>query len=167
MNLLLVADGHYYRTSDGTVYVDSVYDYNFYKRYLNVFEHVYAAVRITAIDSAPSGKKVSSGADITFLDLPPYTGPFQYAEKYFSILKRVKEICRMADCAIFRIPAATSNLFCKQYLKTKKPFAVELVIDPWENFAPGTTSNPLRPLIRYKWTKLVKDMCMKETVYLM
>ena len=38
MNLLLVADGHYYQTPDGTVYADSVFDYTFYKRYLMTFE---------------------------------------------------------------------------------------------------------------------------------
>lgn len=161
MEVLVVADGHYYQTPDGTIYVDSVYDYNFYKRYLSAFDHVYAAVRITMVESALPGKKISSGENVTFLDLPPYTGPFQYAKKYLSIFKRVNEICQKADCAIFRIPAATSNLFCKQYSKRGKPFAVEVVIDPWENFAPGTISTPLRPIIRYMWTKLVKEMCAK------
>ena len=42
MNVLVVADGHYYITPNGDVYADSVYDYNFYKRYLMSFDHVYA-----------------------------------------------------------------------------------------------------------------------------
>ena len=33
MDVLVVADGHYYQTPNGCVDADSVYDYNFYKRY--------------------------------------------------------------------------------------------------------------------------------------
>lgn len=161
MDVLVVADGHYYRTSDGTVYVDTIYDYSFYKRYLSVFDHVYAAVRTTKVDSAPEGKKKCSGNNVTFLDLPQYTGPVEYIKRYYSLIKCIKKFCQKAECAIFRIPAATSNLFCRQFVKTKKPFAVEVVVDPWENFAPGTIKSPLRPIIRYSWTKLVKEMCIK------
>lgn len=160
MDLLIVADGHYYKTNDGTIYVDSVYDYNFYKRYLSVFDHLYAVARIENVNVVPEGRKVSSGEGIDFLELPNYRGIFQYFKKYFTIKKYVKLFCRKGDCAIFRIPAATSNTFFHPYKKTKKPYAVELVADPWENFAPGSIDSLFRPLIRIVWTKLVKDMCM-------
>ena len=42
MELLLVADGHYLKDKNGIVYAESTYDYTFYKRYLCVFEKVYA-----------------------------------------------------------------------------------------------------------------------------
>ena len=70
MDVMVVADGHYYQTSDGTVYADSVYDYTFYKRYLQAFDHVYAVARIKKLECAPEGKKVSSGPGVTFLPLP-------------------------------------------------------------------------------------------------
>lgn len=159
MNVLVVADGHYYQTPDGNVYVESVYDYGFYKRYLSVFEHVYAVARIEKVDARPFGKKISSGEGVSFLALPSYTGPIEYLHKYISIKKCVHDFCKVGDCAIFRIPAATSNSFFKPFLKTQKPFAVELVVDPWENFAPGSIDSVLRPLIRISWTRLVKKMC--------
>ena len=67
MNVLVVADGHYYITPNGDVYADSVYDYNFYKRYLMSFDHVYAVIRATRINEAPKNKKLSRGEGVTFL----------------------------------------------------------------------------------------------------
>ena len=93
MNLLLVADGHYYQTPDGTVYADSVFDYTFYKRYLMTFEHVYAVVRARQVDEAPKGKKLASGEGVSFLNMPVFQGPWQYAKNYFKIRNFVKEIC--------------------------------------------------------------------------
>ena len=161
-SVLVVADGHYYRTPDNEVYVDSIYDYSFYKRYLNVFDHVYAVIRAKDVDVAPEGKKKSNGEGISFLFLPNYHGPYQYLQKYLQIRKCVKQFSEYGDCAIFRIPAATSNVFCKYYSKIGKPFAVEVVIDPWENFGPQTVGNPIiNYIVRRNWTKLVKDMCQK------
>jgi len=48
MDLLLVADGHYYMDDMGDVYCESVFDYNFYQRYLMTFNHVYAVARYYA-----------------------------------------------------------------------------------------------------------------------
>lgn len=162
MDVLVVADGHYYMTPDGCVYADSVYDYNFYKRYLQGFDHVNAVIRAEHVDKPPVGKKISSGEGVTFLELPLYKGPIEYLKKYFSIARCVKKYCKDYNVAIFRIPAATSNIFCKFYSKLGKPFAVEVVVDPWENFGKRATGNKIiLTVVRFNWTHLVKRMCMK------
>lgn len=161
MDVLVVADGHYYRDDAGDVYVETTYDYNFYKRYLMAFDKVYAIVRTEKVSKAPEGRKKCSGPNVEFLDLPAYTGPIEYAKNYFKLLKCAREYSKVTSCAIFRLPAATSNLMCRVFARTKKPFAVEIVVDPWENFAPGSIDSLLRPLIRYSWTKIVKDMCIR------
>ncbi len=161
MNVMVVADGHYYQTPDGTVYAESVYDYTFYKRYLQAFDHVYAVARIQQVDSI-QGKKVSCGPGVTFLPLPAFRGPVQYAKKYLAIRKCVRDYCRRFDCAIFRLPAATANVFSKVYSKMKKPFAVEIVVDPWENFGPRASGNKLMLwYVRRSWTNIVRKMCAK------
>lgn len=161
MDLLLVADGHYYRDKKGDIYVQSVFDYSFYKRYLSVFDKVYAVARIEEVNEAPTGKKKASGERVIFLDFPVFKGPWQYARSFFYVKKVAKKYAEKFQCAIFRLPGATANIMCKEFAKTGKPFAVEIVIDPWENFAPGSGTGILRPTIRYSWTSLVKKMCMK------
>ena len=162
MDVLVVADGHYYQVPDGDVYADSVYDYNFYKRYLQAFDHVYAVVRVKHVDAPPAGKRLSSGPGVTFLLLPDYHGPYQYIKKYLQILKKVRSYSKMCECGIFRIPSATANIFCKYFLRLKKPFAVEVVTDPWENFGPRAEGNRLMlNIVRHSWTNLVREMCKK------
>lgn len=44
----------------------------------------------------------------------------------------------------------------------KKPFAVEVVIDPWENFSPRASGNKLMLwVVRRTWTKVVREYCKK------
>lgn len=164
MNLLLVADGHYYQTPDGKVYADSVFDYTFYKRYLSSFEHIYAVVRAKPVQDAPKGKKLASGEGVSFLYMPVFQGPFQYVMRYCKIRRFVSQVCNDSkyDCAIFRLPASTSNIFAKFFSRTAKPFAVEVVIDPWENFGPR--ADGLRILNKFyqkEWTNVVTSMCAK------
>lgn len=162
MDVLVVADGYYYQTPDGTVYADSVYDYNFYKRYLQAFDHVYALVRAMPVIEAPKGKMKSSGEGVSFLLLPFFRGPIQYFMKYYSIYKAVRKYCKNFNCAVFRIPAATSNIVCNYYSRLGKPFAVEVVADPWENFGPRAEGNKiLLFIVRHNWTQFVRLMCLK------
>lgn len=161
MKVMIVADGHYFRTPDGRVYVQSVFNYNFYSRYLQGFEKVCVVARIKDINEEPVSMHLASGEGIEFLDLPPYKGPWQYLKRYFDILRISKKYSKECDCAIFRIPGATANIMCRAFLKTKKPFAIEVVVDPWEYFAPGTVSNKLRPLIRLNWTNFLQKVSKK------
>lgn len=36
--VLVIVDGHYYEDKDGQFYVDSVFNYSFYSRYLSAFD---------------------------------------------------------------------------------------------------------------------------------
>lgn len=159
MNVMVVADSHYYKDYDGNIYVDSVFNYSFYKRYLDVFDKVYVVARVSFVKNSPSEKKIASGDGVEFLELPEYRGPWQYAKKYLKIKKLAKKYSDLVDCAIFRIPGATANIMCKTYYRTKKPFAVEVVVDPWEYFAKGTVKSIARPLVRYSWTNFVRRIC--------
>ena len=69
MKLLVVADGHYYIDNRGNVYVESVFDYNFYKRYLTVFDEVYAIARTERIEEKTEKMKIASGQGVHFLTI--------------------------------------------------------------------------------------------------
>lgn len=161
MKIMVVADGHYYRASNNEIYVDSVFDYNFYKRYLQVYDDIIVVARIENLKYVPNDKKKASGENIEFWDLPNYKGPFQYAKKYFLIKQQVKKYVRNIDAAIFRLPGATANIMCMEFSKLNKPFAVEVVVDPWEYFKKGTVKSIVRPIVRLIWTRFVKKMCLK------
>lgn len=161
MNKLLVVDEHhYYRTPDGVVWIPSQNDYYFWKRYLNVFDKIKVVGRMQDIDKVPNNMLVSSGPNVEFYAIPNYTGPIQYALKFFSVRKKLSSVHLDCTHAIFRLPSELSFNIYHDFLKSNKPYAVELLIDPWDALAPGTTSSIVRPLVRRRWHRLVGEMCL-------
>jgi len=159
MKLLVVADGHYYIDKQKNVYVESVFDYSFYARYLSVFDSVYAIVRAEHVDSAPQNCKLASGPHVHFLPILPSRGVKQFAKNYFTNQLLIKKYVKECDCAIFRVPGVVSNTTLPIFAHTKKPYALEVVVDPWEYFAKGTVRGLVRPVVRYVWTHNLKKMC--------
>lgn len=161
MKVLVVADGHYYIDREKNVYVESVFDYSFYARYLLVFDDVYAIIRAEKVDAVPEGCKKASGPHVHFLPISPSRGVKQYAKSYLKTKMIVKKYIEKFDIAIFRVPGVVANLVSSQYLKTGKKFAIEVVVDPWEYFAKGTVQGFSRPLVRFMWSKGLKNICKK------
>jgi L-malate glycosyltransferase len=159
MEVMVVPDGHYYKVPSGEVYVESVFNYEFFTRYLTVFDKVYVVGRLTYIDKAPFNMKLASGNNVEFLEFPAYKGPWQFLMNYIKIKKLAKIYSKRFDCAIFRVPGATANIMSKEYILTKKPFAVEVVVDPWEYFKKGTIQSITRPIVRLNWTRFLKKIC--------
>ncbi len=159
MRLLVVADGHYYIDKEQNVYVESVFDYSFYARYLSVFEEVYALVRAKQVDVAPKNCKLASGPNVHFLPIPPSRGFKQFVKNYLTNRKLIKNYVKMCDCAIFRVPGVVANTALPIFAKTGKPYALEVVVDPWEYFAKGTSGGIIRPIVRCVWTHNLKRMC--------
>lgn len=159
MKLLVVADGHYYLDKQGNCYVESVFDYAFYARYLSVFEEVYALVRAEQVETAPATCKLASGPNVHFLPIPPSRGVKQFAQNYFTTRKLIQEYVKQCDCAIFRVPGVVANAALPIFAKTGKPYALEVVVDPWEYFAKGTSGGLVRPVVRRVWTRTLKKMC--------
>lgn len=161
MKLLLVADGHYYLDKQGNCYVESVFDYAFYARYLSVFEEVYALVRAQQVETAPATCKLASGPHVHFLPIPPSRGLKQFAKNYFTNRKLIKEYVKLCDCAVFRVSGVVSNMVLPIFARTKKPYALEVLGDPWEFLAKGTVCGITRPIIRVAWTYNLKKVCRK------
>lgn len=161
MKVLVVVDGHLGRTKDGRIWSSRIYNYDFFARYLGAFDEVRVAIRIHEIDSNEGYPNLCSGPNIEFFPIAEFKGPKQYVTKYFSIKKSMKRYFEGCDCAIFRIPSTVGYQFLHGYQRLKKPYAVEVVVDPWDFAAPGTLKTPLRPLIRWKWTKDLKTACLQ------
>ena len=161
MNLLIAADGHYYKDKNGAVYVDAVFDYSFYKRYLSVFENVFALARLEEVDCPPKGCKLASGEGVTFLPLPSSRGVNGSIKTIFKTKKAIHHYIEEFDCAIFRVPGVVGNLASEEYKKHKnKKFAIEVVVDPWEYFSKGKITGLARPIVRLLWTIQLKKICM-------
>lgn len=160
MRVLVVVDGHLGRTKDGRVWSSRIYNYDFFARYLVAFDEVRVAIRIHEINSNEGYPNLCSGPNVEFYPIKEFKGPKEYVKKYFEIRKNIKDYFDRCDCAIFRIPSTVGYQFLHSYQKLLKPYAIEVVVDPWDFAAPGTLETPLRPIIRWKWTKDLKKACL-------
>ncbi len=154
--LLLTVDHQFVRTPDGKVWVKTIYGYDFWRRYLAVFDSVRIAARVRNEEKICEKMLLASGDKVEFFDLPQYRGSKEFALKYPQIAKQVKGVTEGCSCAIFRIPSPIANLVKKEAVKRKMPWAVEIVNDPWDNFAPGTVKSIFRPIYRIYFTLQVK-----------
>lgn len=161
MKVLVVVDGHLVRTPDGKVWSARIYDYTFFARYLSAFEDVRIAMRIKDVKSNEGYPNLCSGDHIEFFPIEEFKGPKEYLIKFLSIRNNIKSYFEGCACGIFRIPSTVGYQFLHAFQKTGKPYAVEVVVDPWDFAAPGTLKTPLRPIIRWYWTQSLKRACLK------
>lgn len=153
--VLLTVDHQFVRTPDGKVWVKTIYGYDFWKRYLNVFDCVRIAARVREVDALEEKMLIASGENVEFFDLPQYRGSKEFVLRYGAIKKAVQGVVDGCSCAVFRIPSPIANLVQKEVVKAGLPWATEIVNDPWDNFAPGTFKSIFRPIYRIHFTRQV------------
>lgn len=158
--VLVAADNHYYRDAKGDVYVDSVFNYDFYKRYLSVFDKVYAVGRVSQVMSAPMGKKRADGPEVEFLDLEPGRGLGGFVQTAVANKKLIKGYLRKADCIIARVPGVVANMVVAECEREGLHYSIEVVVDPWEYFAPKARGGLVNWAVRRKWTVGLKAACL-------
>lgn len=159
--LLLTVDHQFVRTPDGKVWVKTIYGYDFWKRYLNVFNDVRIVARVRDEEKIEEKMLLASGENVEFFQLPQYRGAKEYVIRYVSILKAVHGVADDCNCAIFRIPSPIADLIKKEVVKKGIPWATEIVNDPWDNFAPGAFKSIFRAIYRIKFTNQVKSYALK------
>lgn len=158
--VLVAADNHYYRDAKGDVYVDSVFNYDFYKRYLSVFDMVYAVGRVSQVETAPAGKKRADGPGVEFLDLEPGRGLSGFVQTAAANKRLVKGYLGKADCIIARIPGVVANMVVAECEREGLHYSIEVVVDPWEYFAPEARGGLVNWVVRRKWTAGLKAACL-------
>lgn len=135
MNVLVYADAHLYRTEDGRVWTKTIYGYEFWKRYLNIFDNIIVMARMQDIHFAKAeGFLESSGERVSFIALPMVIGAknkIGYITNLPQIINVVRRSIKTADCAIFRVPAVMGYIVLHYFIKTGKPFSLEIIINPY------------------------------------
>jgi glycosyltransferase involved in cell wall biosynthesis len=70
-----------------------------------------------------------------------------------------KEAIGPADAVIFRVPCQVAECLERSLRRSGHPYAVEVVGDPYEVFAPGSLHHPLRPLFRWYFPRQLRRHC--------
>ena len=136
MNVLVAVDAQLFMTPDGKVWSKTIYGYDFWKRYLDVFETVKVVSRLGKADyTQVKGYLRSDGDNVSFAPLPMVRGMKGYVKNVISFLKDAKKAVRDEDCAIIRLPSIPATFVEFVYARQHKPYVLEVVVDPLNAYA--------------------------------
>jgi glycosyltransferase involved in cell wall biosynthesis len=145
----VVLEQRFHRTPDGRVWTDGAFANSFFDRYLTVFEAVRVVARVRDVGAVEGDWKLASGARVKFAAVPYYIGPMDYLRKGAAVRRAVAASLRCADAVILRVPGQVSSCAADSLREKGRPYAVEVVGDPYDAFAPGSMEHPLRPVFRH------------------
>ena len=147
MRLLLAPDTLFFKTSDGKYWSDTIYSYEFFQRYMTVFDTVVIASRCQkASYEEVKGYLRSDGPRIEVCEMPSMRGMKAYLRNIVPFARGAKNSCKNVDCALIRLPSVPASMVLHYFKRTKKPFALEIVADPSDAYA----SNAIAKLL-FTW----------------
>jgi glycosyltransferase involved in cell wall biosynthesis len=160
MQVTVSLDDRFVRTPDGQVWTVRNHPYAFWQRYLSVFDSVTVAARVKVAASVDGLWSRADGESVTFAGLPHFIGPWQYLCHRHTLGCSFREITARAEAIILRGQSHISDgLFGR--LPPGRPYAVEVINDPWDAYSPGTVTTALRPYLRRRFTRILKRQCAR------
>lgn len=162
MKLLLTTNARLYKGPDNRYYTPIVYDYNFFKRYLDVFDEVRLVAHTeTALDSVVKDMLLVSGDGLEIYELPFPHGKWGYIKDFLKIQKKVNDAVVGCDAALFRVPDILAFQIFPVVRSCKIPIALEVTSDPLELYSSKGGRYPLRMLIKWSHYWALRYCCKK------
>ncbi len=150
------------QTPDGAVWTSTTFPYPFWERYLEVFDEVNVIARAAPVPSVPSGWRRVDGPGVHFSAVPYYVGPLQFLKKRKTVKEKILSSFKDTDAIIMRMGSVLGGILRKELLRRNHPFAVEVVADPYDVFAPGAFAHPLRPYLRIVGYRKLRRVCRES-----
>jgi glycosyltransferase involved in cell wall biosynthesis len=159
MNLVVALDKRHESTPDGKVWTQGTLAYPFWRRYLDVFDHVRVVARVRRVATPTPGWVEADGPGVSFAPVTFYLGPWQYLRRRRRIRADVQEVVGPSDAVILRVSSTIAACLEPQLRRSGRPYGVEVVCDPYDVFAPGAVVHPLRPFFRWWSPRQLRRQC--------
>jgi glycosyltransferase involved in cell wall biosynthesis len=159
MQVVVALETRFDETPDGQVWSPPPTEYAFWQRYLDVFDEVRVVARVRRIERPTSGTVRTDGARVSFVRVPYFVGPRQFAGRFLEARRVARQSFTPQDATILRVPGTISTLLAGALLLTGRPYAVEVVGDPYDVFAAGAVRSWLRPLVRHWSCRHLRRQC--------
>ncbi|MGH9862828.1 MAG: glycosyltransferase family 4 protein [Candidatus Acidiferrales bacterium] len=159
MKVLVALEHHFGRGPDGEIYTAGAPHYSFWERYLQVFEEVGVVARVGPRPELEKSGRRASGPGVTFFPLPDYYGPWEYLRSLGELKARIREAVLASDACILRVWGQVGTLCWRTLQRLGRPYALEVVSDPWDVFAPGNVPGLFRPFFRRLGRQTLAALC--------
>ncbi|MBA3700066.1 MAG: glycosyltransferase family 4 protein [Planctomycetes bacterium] len=160
MKVLLILEAIFSQTPDGRVWTSGTFTPSFFARYLTVFSAVVVGARVRPTTAVPGDYHVLDDPRISFAAIPWYRGLLGYLRERRRVVTALRRSLEQADAVILRVPSPLAGRLQPWLEASGRPFAVEVVGDPWDVFAPGVIQHPLRPFLRHRLRAEMKRQCL-------
>jgi glycosyltransferase involved in cell wall biosynthesis len=145
---------------DGTVWTPGQGSYEFLQRYLEIFDQVRVVGRVQSVTQvSPDWTRRADGQGVSFVPVPHFLGPWQYLQRALAIKRVLLEAARSTEAAILHAPSILTTALVNAFDERRHPYALEVVGDPWDVFAPGAIRHPLRPYFRQRFSRELRRQC--------
>jgi glycosyltransferase involved in cell wall biosynthesis len=163
VRLLITAEAHFSQSFPGEISVEGPANYPFWSNYLETFDEVTVLARVAASKNPQPESARADGPSVTFSALPDYLGPWEYLRNLKTLRTNTRRAVAQSDAYILRAPGLVARLAWREIRRLKKPFALEVVGDPWNALGPGTWPSMLRPVFRQAGARELRKMCREAT----
>ena len=157
--LNLVVDQRFLQSPDGAVWTHSPPAYPFFEQALEVFDYVRLIARTSQVPAQLESARRVDGPGVELIPIPSYIGPFQYLRRRAAVSASLEHISRLDGAFLFRIPSQTAFLLASRLDELRRPYAVELLTDPHDFFAPGVSPHGLAYLFRPYFCRRSRQLC--------
>jgi glycosyltransferase involved in cell wall biosynthesis len=157
--LLTTSEEHFSAGDSEGIYSAGPAKYSLWSRYLEVFDEVVVLARVRQSHGPEGEQHRAGGPGVSFRALPDYTGPWQYLRARHTAGMITREAIAETNFYLLRVPGFVSQMVWHEILALKKPYAVEVLGDPWDSLSPGSWPNILRPPFRLMATHQLKRIC--------
>src|SRR5687767_11757443 len=104
MRVLVTTESRFERTPDGVHWNVGSANYEFWTRYLEVFEHIAVLARVQNVGEPPENAVRADGPGVSMVSLPYYLGPWGYLRCYHSLSTACRRAIQPDDAVIVRAP---------------------------------------------------------------
>lgn len=157
MILDVTIDHRFSRTPDGAMWTMTSFTYPFWKRYLTVFDQVRVVARVREVPIAAPNWTRCDGEGVSFAAIPYYHGPWQYLQRALKVKRAIRNAIGADDAVILRVQGQIASCLRPWLRRADRPYGVEVVGDPYDAFAPGYVTHPLRPFLRWWFPRRMRE----------
>jgi glycosyltransferase involved in cell wall biosynthesis len=161
MDVLIALEQRFVRTPDGAVWTPTTLARGSWSRYLSTFARVRLLARVLDVPKRQPAWLRVDGDGVDVATLPHYVGPREYLLRALEVERAVGVALgdSRRDAVILRVPGTIGSVAARALRRARRPFALEVVGDPFDVFAPGASDTRLRPFLRWWTARRLRELC--------
>jgi L-malate glycosyltransferase len=164
MKILVAVENRLCRIKD-ELRVQGPAGYAVWSELLEFFDQVLLVARVRQCSNGCCTERVN-GPCVSTHELPDFSGLGEYALRSPVLRMRVREAVGECDAYLLQVPGVVAHLVWRELRRGRKPYAVNVMGDPWDALGPGTLRGRLRPVYRFVLRREMRRMCNRAQAVL-